>query len=706
MRQALRKRPLCFGCGLFLILLYLSVYTEWRYALTAGIISMALLLLCLMPIIIRTNRLKTISPLIAGGLLAAAAAFLTAHCAVQYGYHRLTDPLEGQSGQAVVVVTRPTGSTVYSASCEGKLISLNGDKIELNGIFYFPYEASLKTGDRLLVNVTLSPIRERTDGLAGCYSLSQGLYFTANAEDLPLLKTGETKLFPHSLRQTLRDILSARLLIYLPSQASALADALLLGDKTELDTDLRQAFQHLGISHTLAVSGLHLGILLGGLSLLFKKLHIPRRLHLWLLFPPSILYVLLVGSPSVLRAGGMLFFLLLAHPFGRRRDPLTSLFAVVSLICLISPFSVLDIGLLLSFSSTFGILLIGLPLAARCRSFPKPLTWLFTSLSLTASALTFTLPFSIWYFGEISLLSPLSNLLFVPLITLLLYLLPILLLLSPFPVLAATPAYAARLLSKLTASAAYLLGSDDQFMLSLSPTLIRTAGLIWLAGCIGFLCFRKTRPAVLICTALFLLFSGGYLWFHTVQIAEDRWIYAYSDGQNDALLLHAGTRVMICDASNGSYRFLSAALTLAESDPSVRADSLLLTHYHSLQLSSLPRLLSNSHIEYLILPLPDADHANLAATLAERAIKAGCKVQYYSPEECMVSYHTFQIIIDTDSQGAHPLNDLTVQEKNIKTVFYYTDSSNKPLNGEQIYLPASHSSKLPADDSAWNRRYD
>lgn len=705
MRNTLSKRPLCFACGLFLIVLFATLYAEWQYALPAGLVALGLSVGTLVLFFLDRERHHFLFALLLGITLSVSAALLTAHFAIGYSYHQRIDPLDGESGQAVLIVTHPTSAATYSTTCEGKLISLNGEEIGLEGIFTFPYEVSLQTGDRLIADVTLEPMRgEEDNDLGALYSLSQGLTFSASVSPEGHLKTGSERLFPYSLSASIKDALSDILMLYLPDDACGLASALLISDKSNLSSELSDSFRNLGLSHTLAISGLHLSILLGSLTWLLKKLHFPRRAHLWVLVPFTLLYILIVGSPSVMRAGGMLLLMLFAHPLGKKRDSLTSLFVSVSFICLVSPYSVLDIGLLLSFFSTFGILLVGLPLTKHYRQLPSILRWLLDSLVLSASAITFTMPFYIWYFGELSLISPIANLLFLPLITLLLYLIPLLLLFSPIPLLAATPAYFLRLLTRLTVFAAELLGGDDIFMLSLELPLVRTVGLIWLLIGIGLLLFRKTRPIVLAWAAVYLIFSGSALCLHTLDTADEHELFAYSDGQNDALLLREGTRVMLCDASGGSYRFIADAIAYAEQDPAVRVDSILLTHYHQALLASLNHLLENSAVEYLILPLPDGDHADLATTLEDRAKRVGCTVRYYSKEECLVGYHGYRLLIDSDGEGTHPLNALTVSYDGKPALHYIADGEYSATDAP--LLPACHHASLPPDLSLWNRRYD
>lgn len=687
------------------MLLFVAVYTEWRYSLAAGLILLTAALATLTLRFLRPSRHDRLLTCAAIALFSASIAMLMAHGSVDYGYHRKIDRLAGQVGQAEMIVTRPVSVSVYSTACEGRLVTLNGEEVGLEGIFYFPCELSLQTGDRLTAEVTLSPIRGDNADLDDLYSLSKGLFFTAEVSSKGFLITGEQWIFPYSLSATMQDALSSRLRLFLPDEICELANALFLGDKSGLSYETSKHFRHLGLSHTLAVSGLHLGILLGTLSILLKKCRLPRRAHLWIILPIALLYMILVGSPSVMRAGGMLLLLRFALPFGRKRDSLTSLLISVSLICLVSPFSVLDIGLILSFLSTLGILLVGIPLTKHCQALPRLLRWVLTSLILTVSAITFTLPVSIRYFGEVSLISPIANLLLVPLITLLLYLIPLLLLLSPIPLLAATPAYILRSFSKLTISIAGLLGSHDTFMLPLGMTVIETVGLIWLAVCLVLLIFDKTRPIVLLSTAFFLIFASTYVYLHTLEVADTHEIFAYSDGENDALLLRDGTRVMLCDASSGSYKFLADAITYAEQDPTVRVDSLLLTHYHSTMLSTLTYLLERSHIEYLILPAPDSEQIDLATTIALRAAKAGCTLRYYSKEEGLIGYHAYTLLADIDKSGKHPLHSLTVRYNSQTAVSYTVDRVSKWAEDAPL-LPANHAAEVPTDPTLWNRRYD
>lgn len=115
-------------------------------------------------------------------------------------------------------------------------------------------------------------------------------------------------------------------------------------------------------------------------------------------------------------------------------DSLSALFCAGVLICIISPYSVYDIGMQLSFMSTLGILIaVSVLRGFEKKIRPVPLRFVFTSFFITFSAVSFTLPICIHNFHELSTVSALSNLLVTPLMTPLLAILLALSLISLLP---------------------------------------------------------------------------------------------------------------------------------------------------------------------------------------------------------------------------------------------------------------------------------
>lgn len=644
--KGLLRRPLAAASALFLLLLFTTLRCGSAYALPLCI--GAVLLACL-PLGFGVGLAKAGSLLrrnlffCAGLLMAASLSFLSAYRVDQHSLHQTLNAYDSQTGQLQLTVTEAKDSTVYSASFLCRLDSFDGSKTKVSGRIRLPYAAELSPGDRITTVGRLTVLSPQGETLAECYDYSQGIFFEAVADDggyRLLSKADETSV---SALTHLKNTIRRQLYPYLSDTTTGLVSALLTGDKSGLSSELSRQFRNLGISHTLAVSGLHLSILCGSLLWLFRKFCLPRRLRFPILLPILLFYMLLVGSPSVYRAGGMTLLFLISYHFGRRSDALTSLFSTVALICLISPESVLDVGLLLSFFATMGILLLGAPLSVRLQKLPALPRYVLSALILTGSATLFTLPFSVWYFGEWAMLSPLANLLLVPLITGLLYLAPLLLLLSRIPFLAFTPALLIELLSALLQWAGAFFGSNNHLLLPLQYSFIQTSGIFAAVLTVLLYLIRKTRPFTVAVAALFLAVAGGYCTYHATLLTESAQVVAVREENIRYLAIRAGTRVLLVDHSVGAYSFWDNAVAASQNDPLIKVDALLLTDYHYQQIAKLTRFLEKGDLEYLILPTASPEDHATARVLAERAKSVGCQVLWYSSTNCCVGYHDIEL---------------------------------------------------------------
>jgi competence protein ComEC len=202
----------------------------------------------------------------------------------------------------------------------------------------------------------------------------------------------------------------------LPPREAALAAAVLLGERESGSDGLRQAFGRLGLAHLFAVSGLHVGILLGVLAGMAGPLApgpYVRFLLAALVLPP---YALLTGmSASVLRASGLALLVLAAPLCGRRPRSLHLLGVLFWLNLQAAPWSILDGGCRLSYLAAAGIVSVHRCVGPRLRDLPPPARVLAGGLAVTCGAQWFTLVEVAASFGRINLLAPALNLLAVPL---------------------------------------------------------------------------------------------------------------------------------------------------------------------------------------------------------------------------------------------------------------------------------------------------
>jgi competence protein ComEC len=189
-----------------------------------------------------------------------------------------------------------------------------------------------------------------------------------------------------------------------------LARALLLGDTSEIPPAWKRGLRRSGLAHLLAVSGFNLSLLAGIVWLLCGGLD--RRARLALVAAAVIGYVLLVGPlPAVLRAA-LMSLLLVAALLGERPPAASNALALAVLFLVAhSPRLVGDVGFQLTVAATAGLVLLTEPLAARWTALSPAVA---RPLAATAAAQLCTLPWALPAFHQVSLLSPLLNVLCVP----------------------------------------------------------------------------------------------------------------------------------------------------------------------------------------------------------------------------------------------------------------------------------------------------
>lgn len=245
-----------------------------------------------------------------------------------------------------------------------------------------------------------------------------------NAKDIYLIAntTGEISVsaekgfHPAFLAARLNRYLSSRADAIFPTDTAHFMKSMLLGDRTDLyqDEELYGALKHSGISHIVAVSGLHVAFLVGLLQLFMgagPKSSVLSILLVWC-------FVLMTGAPpSAIRAGVMQTFLLLAPLFKRENDSATSLSAALALILLLNPYAAADVGLQLSFAAMAGVLLLSEPIRKLLMRKPpkgffrRILIYPVNILAGSAAVMVFTVPLTALHFGTVSLLAPLTNIL-------------------------------------------------------------------------------------------------------------------------------------------------------------------------------------------------------------------------------------------------------------------------------------------------------
>lgn len=189
------------------------------------------------------------------------------------------------------------------------------------------------------------------------YYKEKGVYYELRATTLQITssRTNPVKDLLYRLRNRMGEVYTTSL----PAKESGIVSAMILGDKSLLDIDIRQLYQESGIGHLLAISGLHVSILCMALIRFFKHTGISERIFI----PAGIGLVLAYGqmtdfSISTSRAVIMMILLLAADLFERTYDGKNSLAIAAVIILLQKPFALFSCSFLLSFGAMAGIYFI------------------------------------------------------------------------------------------------------------------------------------------------------------------------------------------------------------------------------------------------------------------------------------------------------------------------------------------------------------
>lgn len=304
----------------------------------------------------------------------------------------------------------------------------------------------------------------------------------------------------------------------------AVLSALTLGDKTDLSESVRESYSVAGVSHVLALSGLHIGLLYALAFFLLRPLLLGgqsgRVLRSLLLILLLWLFAFFTGlSPSVVRSAAMFSIWALADMCGRQSFSLNTLALTAWLMLLVRPVWLFDVGFQLSFAAVLSILLFQPFLYRLCPVRHRAGTYLWGLVSVSVAAQLGTAPLVLFYFSRFSTHFLLTNLLVVPLVTLILYAAVVLLLLTPMSGLQAVAAVG---LEKMLRMLNLLVRWVEQLPYA-------SVDGIWLyplevAGCYlvlgAFFCYLCHRRYARLVTALVLFAAWGAV--HSFAVWTDR----------------------------------------------------------------------------------------------------------------------------------------------------------------------------------------
>lgn len=247
------------------------------------------------------------------------------------------------------------------------------------------------------------------------YLAYQQIYFLGNiVENSWGWEANLNKLSPMVQLQSFRSVWMEQVDRIFSVDTAPIVKALTIGYREDLDHDLQRLYQQFGIIHLLAISGLHVGIIIWGLYriLLLVQLTREKALFILLLFIP--LYIVISGAqPSVVRAGLMAMLAVLAIRFHWWKHSLLGLYLVYLITLLYNPYQIFHIGYQLSFLVTFALITV-YPILSRTLILSKKDS-INRYIAVAITAQIASLPVVLFHFYQISPISLLLNLVLVPL---------------------------------------------------------------------------------------------------------------------------------------------------------------------------------------------------------------------------------------------------------------------------------------------------
>ncbi len=452
-----------------------------------------------------------------------------------------------------------------------------------------------------------------------------------------------------------------------PSDTEPFARALLTGDTSGLTYEVRNEMSLVGISHIVAVSGMHASLICALVMNLFLR---RRRLAAGFCLAAMWFFAAMLGfTPSVTRAVVMNSLLLLAPLLKRESDGMTSLSFALLLLLLLNPWSIASVSLQLSFASVAGILIFLQPsskwfiemLHIRKRRKQKNKVKRFfagvlystcISVSTTLGATLLTLPLVAYYFGTVSLIAFLSNLILLPILTAIFALGYAAVLLGFLLTAIAEPL--ALLLSLGLRFSLWMIDALAQFPYAAlyTQSVYVVVWLLVLYLLIALFCIFRFRVYQLMLAVSASL--AAVLLFQSIDLTQLR-MTMLDVGQGQCILLECGdlTAVVDCGGSDDEQAGEDAARDLL-SRGKTQIDALVLTHYDTDHVGGALQLMSRLEIGRLFLPDISTDNEWRAA-IEQAAQNYEIPIYYtYEDVDLLFSEGTLSIFAP---QGTSSTND-------------------------------------------------
>ena len=532
----------------------------------------------------------------------------------------------------------------YYSIVDLDVYEINGKSVDYKfKLNYYGYSDSVDVGNVISFRSVIQDFDSTGDFDFRHFYTSRGFSAVCDATDIMLERT-ETPPSTYRFKEIRQKITS-----YASSLSNdysgTLFGALLLGEKNALDGQLLLDFQRTGITHILALSGMHVAILMGALDRLLYILRIKKTVRIILGCTASFAFMALTGFPlSVVRAGLMLIISSVLYLITGSKDSITSLFISAALIFVVSPYAALDIGLWLSILATFGILMasehlnreynedVGLKKFARA----VYISVIFSLFSLCASSAISALSFN-----GTSFLSIFATLIFSILTELYVYLgIVVVLLCNVLP------------LGNLLINFASFIGTSVAYFAdlpyiyaSLESIAVKIA---FVALCAVFALFaildiKKKQRFIAIIALSYIIVSFITIGVNEMSKNDDKFL-AYSNS-GDRILIRSDGETLMFDSSSHKRSDAYYSNSILADEQVTEIDIYLLANYSAYLPDSLNILLKNYKVGKILLPLPRSDEEEKIAVETFKTVNQyRAEIGFYEDDK-VLKFGEYEILV-------------------------------------------------------------
>lgn len=617
------RRPLVLFCTFFLITSLFMIRLDFSTKLYIAIAF------CVVIAVLSTIRffLKKIEAVLIAVILCLFTIFLgVVNCAFRIDLNTMN--AEEWVGERRIIADvreisyQSENSSVYVVDIE----QMSDREAGIKALLVLGFKSDLRVGDRFVSTAEIMKMSDEMMGRSGHERtndkdilLTAVVYEPLDSEvyrfnrELPLMK----KLFCengfHVVTDEIKNIISVRARNFVGEEYGGVLNGVLLGDTSDVSTEIIRNFRRSGVSHLFAVSGLHISVLLGAAELFLRRILVPKKIRCVTVSVLALVLLVLTGfSMSALRSVLMLWMVYVSFTFSEDTDVPTSLFLSVTIILLIFPYAVYELGMWMSFLATLGLVTVYTLIDSAVPRVKKGVTvikilmkisrFILMITVMTVLANMFLLPIQWGIFGEISAVSVPTNIILSPINALMLISSVLCLVLGNIPFLGYGLCIFVRGLSAITVNIVDFFSGLNGATISLKYSFVMPIVVVFCLSLIIVLTLKLKRKWLMSLpfVGFAAVFTAGVVIFNFI---EPRSVTYYGENTQEIISITDGSELCVIDLSNGAYGRLDGVFEDAEKHGATDVDTIVFTDIGKRHLSTMDKIFRSRIVGRIYIPV-------------------------------------------------------------------------------------------------------